>query len=88
MRNPIGKPWVVISDFRESQDIQLCRQGEFDRSAFLADVFGPLLPGNHVWVRRLKSANYIWLVSFVSGFFQLIKLDAKQRYIQSPSQPH
>ncbi|KUJ09019.1 cytochrome P450 [Mollisia scopiformis] len=23
---------------------------EFDRSAFLSDIFGPLLPGNHVWM--------------------------------------
>lgn len=50
MTGPFGKPWVVLADFREAQDIQMCRQGEFDRSAFLADVFGPLLPGHHVWV--------------------------------------
>ena len=50
MRGPLRKPWVVITDFRESLDIQTVRQGEFDRSAFLADVFGPLLPYNHVWV--------------------------------------
>jgi hypothetical protein len=51
MRGPLGKPWVVVTDFRESYDIQAHRQGEFDRSAFLGDVFGPLLPGNQVWVR-------------------------------------
>jgi hypothetical protein len=50
---PCGKPWVIISDFRESQDIQQSRTGEFDRSAFVADIFQPLLPGNHVWVSRL-----------------------------------
>jgi len=55
MNGPGGRPWVVLTDFRESQDIQTHRQGEFDRSAFLGDVFGPLIPGNHVWVRRLSS---------------------------------
>jgi cytochrome P450 len=47
---PLGKPWVVIADFREAEDIQIRRQGEFDRSAFLGEVFGPLLPHNHVWM--------------------------------------
>lgn len=51
MNGPLRKPWVILADFREAQDIQMYRQGEFDRSSFLADVFGPLLPGNHVWVR-------------------------------------
>ncbi|KAF1948160.1 cytochrome P450 [Byssothecium circinans] len=50
MTGPGGKPWVILTDFRESQDIQTHRQGEFDRSAFLGDVFGPLIPGNHVWM--------------------------------------
>ncbi|RYP51974.1 hypothetical protein DL768_002770 [Monosporascus sp. mg162] len=45
---PLGKPWVVVADFRESEDIQLRRQGEFDRSTFLGEVFGPLLPHSHV----------------------------------------
>lgn len=50
---PFGKPWVILTDFRESQDIQLNRQHEFDRSKYIGEVFGPLLPGNHVWVRLL-----------------------------------
>jgi len=55
MNGPGGRPWVVLTDFRESRDIQTHRQGEFDRSAFLGEVFGPLIPGNHVWVRPLPS---------------------------------
>lgn len=50
---PLGKPWVIITDFRESYDIQMNRQGEFDRSTYIKEVFGPLLPGNHVWVSQL-----------------------------------
>ncbi len=47
---PFGKPWVIVADFREAQDIQVNRQDEFDRSTYIGEVFGPLLPGNHVWV--------------------------------------
>jgi hypothetical protein len=47
---PFGKPWVIVTDFRESQDIQMNRQHEFDRSKYIGEIFGPLLPGNHVWV--------------------------------------
>ncbi|PSN60129.1 cytochrome P450 [Corynespora cassiicola Philippines] len=50
MTGPGGKPWVILTDFRESHDIQTHRQGEFDRSSFLGEVFGPLIPGNHVWM--------------------------------------
>lgn len=47
---PFGKPWVIITYFRESQDIQMSRSSEFDRAHFIGDLFKPLLPGNHVWV--------------------------------------
>ncbi|KAH7408175.1 cytochrome P450 [Phaeosphaeria sp. MPI-PUGE-AT-0046c] len=50
MTGPGRKPWVILTDFRESHDIQTHRQGEFDRSSFLGEVFGPLIPGNHVWM--------------------------------------
>lgn len=50
MTAPFGKPWVVISDFRESHDIQTTRQGEFDRSNHFAQIFSVLLPGQHVSV--------------------------------------
>ncbi|KAM7215916.1 cytochrome P450 [Rhypophila decipiens] len=45
---PFGKPWVIIADFTEARGIQLHRQGEFDRSDFVADIFGPLMPACHV----------------------------------------
>ena len=52
---PFGKPWVIVADFREAQDIQVNRQDEFDRSTYIGEVFGPLLPGNHVWVCSIIS---------------------------------
>jgi len=45
---PFAKPWVVISDFRESQDILMRRTKEFDRSAFFGDLFMGLLPDHHI----------------------------------------
>ncbi|KAK0875779.1 hypothetical protein LTR87_010380 [Friedmanniomyces endolithicus] len=38
---PFGKPWVVISDFRETQDILSRRTREFDRSDFFGDLTLP-----------------------------------------------
>jgi len=45
---PFQKPWVIITDFRESQDILLRRTREFDRSDFLGDVFVSLVPEFHI----------------------------------------
>jgi len=45
---PFQKPWVVVTDFKESQDILLRRTKEFDRSDFLGDVFTGLVPDFHI----------------------------------------
>ncbi|ETI24327.1 hypothetical protein G647_03696 [Cladophialophora carrionii CBS 160.54] len=45
---PFSKPWVVISDHRESQDILLRRTKEFDRADFTTDVFTGLVPDMHI----------------------------------------
>jgi hypothetical protein len=49
---PFSKPWVVVSDFRETQDILMRRTKEFDRSDFTADLFAGLMPDHHI---RLKT---------------------------------
>ena len=35
---PLEKPWVVLADFREAQDIVARRTQDFDRSAFFRDL--------------------------------------------------
>jgi len=45
---PLARPWVVVSDFREAQDVLLRRTKEFDRSQFLGDIFLGLIPGHHI----------------------------------------
>jgi hypothetical protein len=50
---PFGRPWVVIYDFQESQDILLRRTKEFDRSAFFGDIFAGPAPHHHIAKRSL-----------------------------------
>lgn len=52
---PLGKPMVVLSDFRESQDI-LMRRKEFDRSNFTEDLFRGVAPEHHI----MKPTNSVW----------------------------
>jgi cytochrome P450 len=44
---PLGKPWVVLSDHREAEDIMTRRTSEFGRAAVVGDFFAPLLPQWH-----------------------------------------
>ncbi|CAG8051375.1 unnamed protein product [Penicillium olsonii] len=52
--NPFNKPWVVITDFRESQDILLRRTKEFDRSDLLGNLFKGIGPDHHI---SMKTTN-------------------------------
>ncbi|RYP51843.1 hypothetical protein DL768_002919 [Monosporascus sp. mg162] len=38
---PFSKPWVLLADFREAQDVLLRRGREFDRSSFTSDLMAP-----------------------------------------------
>ncbi|KAI1268608.1 cytochrome P450 [Xylariaceae sp. FL1019] len=51
---PFSKPWIVIADFRESQDILMRRTKEFDRGGNFADLFTGLTPDHHI---TMRSAN-------------------------------
>ncbi|KAL2811147.1 cytochrome P450 [Aspergillus granulosus] len=51
---PLAKPWIIISDFRESQDILIRRTKDFDRSDRFGDIFRGLTPEHHV---TMKSAD-------------------------------
>jgi len=45
---PFAKPWVLIADFRESQDILMRRTKEFDRSDFFGELFLGMMPDFHI----------------------------------------
>ena len=44
---PFSKPWVIMADHQESQDVLLRRTKDFDRADFTADVFSGLVPDMH-----------------------------------------
>ena len=43
-----GRPFVMVTDFRETQDILVRRGKEFDRSSVLIDTLGVALPHHHI----------------------------------------
>ncbi|KAK4549630.1 hypothetical protein LTR36_004931 [Oleoguttula mirabilis] len=48
---PFSKPWVVIADSQESQDIMARRTREFDRSDYFGDLLKATIPHHQVWMR-------------------------------------
>ncbi|KAI1135165.1 cytochrome P450 [Hypoxylon sp. FL0543] len=44
---PFSRPSVVISDFREAQDILIRRFKEFDRSKYISEISGGIMPHSH-----------------------------------------
>jgi len=44
---PFSKPWVVVADFQEAEDIMVRRTKEFGRADDVGDFFAPLLPNWH-----------------------------------------
>lgn len=49
--HPFGKPYLLLSDMRESQDILLHRIKEFDRSSDMFDIFSGPFPKFHIHMR-------------------------------------
>jgi cytochrome P450 len=45
---PFSKPWVIVTDFRESQDILMRRTKEFDRSVHFENIFSGVTPDHHI----------------------------------------
>lgn len=69
---PFGKPFVVLSDFREAQDIML-RRREWDRSDFSIDLLGGQAPFHHinqktgpVWKAQRRLLQDLMLPAFLN----------------------
>jgi hypothetical protein len=45
---PFARPWVILADFRESQDILLRRTKEFDRGPEFRQVLSGITPDHHI----------------------------------------
>lgn len=48
---PLGKPWVIVTDYHEAQDIMTRRTREFDRSDFMADIFYEPFPHHQIHMK-------------------------------------
>jgi cytochrome P450 len=48
---PFSKPFVILSDFREIQDILLHRKDDFDRTDMAYEMFGGLVPNFHLHMK-------------------------------------
>jgi hypothetical protein len=48
---PLSKPILILSDFRESQDILLRRGKEFDRGGRSLSALGGVIPNHHIGMK-------------------------------------
>jgi len=78
---PFAKPALILSDFREAQDLLLRRSREFDRGEKATSVFTTVVPNHHIsmsttdprfkgnrdLVRDLMTPNFLHEVSAYLG---------------------
>lgn len=79
---PLSKPWILVSDFRESQDILMRRTKEFDRSTLMGDIFAGMLPAFHNHMQSTNAqfkANRALLKDLMTPSF-LLEVEAPQIY--------
>ncbi|KAI1135154.1 cytochrome P450 monooxygenase, partial [Hypoxylon sp. FL0543] len=51
---PLGKPWVVITDYREAQDVLVRRTKQFVKSDWFAGVSGGVMPESHIFMKTTE----------------------------------
>ncbi|KAH4990559.1 hypothetical protein HBI76_062460 [Parastagonospora nodorum] len=72
---PGAHPWVILTDPFESQDLLQRRTKEFDRSSFFEELFGGILPEQHIQFvstdARFKTSrsliNHLMAPSFIAA---------------------
>ena len=71
--HPFSKPWILLADFRESQDI-LTRRKDFDKSTFITDGMGCLgdfharFKTNSIWKASRRWIQDLMTPSFLNTF--------------------
>lgn len=45
---PLGKPFLILSDYHEAQDVFLRRSSEWDRSDWSIEILGGVAPSHHI----------------------------------------
>ncbi|KAK1720886.1 cytochrome P450 [Colletotrichum lupini] len=87
---PFGKPMLILSDFREAQDVLLRRGKEFDRASIVGDMISGAVPNHHIimktnseWKHHRRLLQDLMSPQFLkenaapilySGILQLIQL--------------
>ncbi|KAK1641024.1 cytochrome P450 [Colletotrichum phormii] len=87
---PFGKPMLILSDFREAQDVLLRRSKEFDRASIVGDMISGVVPNHHIimktnseWKHHRRLLQDLMSPQFLnenaapiiySGILQLIQL--------------
>ncbi|KAI0533181.1 cytochrome P450 [Xylaria digitata] len=85
---PFTKPSLILSDFRESQDILLRRTREFDRGPWNTNAFNGVVPNHHIampsadprfkgnreLVRDLMTPNFLHEVSAPQIYYKAMAL--------------
>ncbi|KAF4851000.1 Cytochrome P450 monooxygenase TRI13 [Colletotrichum siamense] len=69
---PFSRPLVVLSDFREAEDITMRRTKDLDRSDSLEHIFGPLFPQFHMLIKSqdpLYKRQRRWLQDLMTPGF-------------------
>jgi hypothetical protein len=86
---PLQKPWVVLYDFRESQDILMRRTKEFDGGDFFSAIFEGVIPEHHLskkstdeqfkkqkaWLKDLMTPGFLSTVSAATPLYPLYMSD-------------
>jgi len=55
--HPFTKPWIMVADFREAQDVMMRRLDEFDKSTRTVDSFAGVLGSSFI---SMKSSNRLF----------------------------
>ncbi|KAK1699850.1 cytochrome P450 [Colletotrichum godetiae] len=87
---PFGNPMLILSDFREAQDVLLRRSKEFDRASIVGDMISGVVPNHHIimktnseWKHHRRLLQDLMSPQFLnenaapiiySGILQLIQL--------------
>ena len=52
---PFKKPWVLVADFREAQDVVMRRGREFDKSSLTNESFSGVVAASHICMKSSDS---------------------------------
>ncbi|KXH52171.1 cytochrome P450 monooxygenase [Colletotrichum nymphaeae SA-01] len=87
---PLSPPTVIVTDFREAEDISMRRYKEFDRTDFLRYISQPLMPqfhmmmksDDHLFKRQRKWLQDLMTPAFLHGVVAKPIYDSVQQVVE------